>query len=259
MVKKRKVVSAREAGFTLIEIVMVLVLLGILAAVAVPKYLDLEEEAQYQAARAAVAEAQARVNARFSEELLIGKDCSSALSSASDLSALSDSGTEARYGDFILSPKILELGQSGASIDARHVASERDFQQVGRIELPICEIIMPSAKTWQDTIPFSMTLFSQFPLTQVAALGVGEQLTSHSVAGQEVTTIINEGVFAKEDQYVRSPWAFTKKENGTSELLMVDAQNGSVGVLSIHKPGEEVVQKAVRVFFEDGKYSYTEL
>lgn len=35
----------RSEGFTLIEIVMVLVLLGILSAVAVPKYFDLQEEA----------------------------------------------------------------------------------------------------------------------------------------------------------------------------------------------------------------------
>ena len=38
-----------QKGFTLIEIVMVLVLLGILAAVAVPKYFDLQEEAEKKA------------------------------------------------------------------------------------------------------------------------------------------------------------------------------------------------------------------
>lgn len=64
-----------EAGFTLIEICMVLVLLGILTAVAVPKYFDLQEESRLRAADAAIAEAQARINAYFGQQLLADGDC----------------------------------------------------------------------------------------------------------------------------------------------------------------------------------------
>ena len=59
-----------KRGFTLIEIVMVLVLLGILAAVAVPKFYDLRDKAEEQTAKAVAAEFQARLNGMFASQLL---------------------------------------------------------------------------------------------------------------------------------------------------------------------------------------------
>lgn len=70
--------SKKQMGFTLIEIVMVLVLLGILSAVAVPKYFDLQEQALNNAAKATVAEFQSRLNARFASGLLQGLTCKDA-------------------------------------------------------------------------------------------------------------------------------------------------------------------------------------
>lgn len=61
-----------EAGFTLLEILAVIVILGILAVVATPKYFDLQSKAKDKAMEASRAEAISRVNQYFAEQVLDG-------------------------------------------------------------------------------------------------------------------------------------------------------------------------------------------
>ena len=91
--------SKKQMGFPLIEIVMVLVLLGILAAVAVPKYFDLRSQAEEKAMAAVAAEAQAQINGVFAQKILDSKNsCTTALDEAVKVVGTAAEGTKGQDG-----------------------------------------------------------------------------------------------------------------------------------------------------------------
>ncbi len=110
LLKSRK----SQKGFTLVEIIAVLVILGILAAVAVPKYIDLTKEAETKSVAAVKAELQSRANMYYAQYLLD----KTSTKNAQNLAAWA---TETVGTDFT-------LGTSGTDIKITSTASTKAYK-----------------------------------------------------------------------------------------------------------------------------------
>ena len=97
---KTSLLRKNQKGFTLIEIIAVLVILGILAAVAIPKYLDMRTDAITNAAKGAVSELNARERLQLAQ------------------SKLQDTASNTNY-----TPPTYDLGQDWGTITSGGVVS----------------------------------------------------------------------------------------------------------------------------------------
>lgn len=98
--QKRPQILRNQKGFTLIEIISVLIILGILSAVAMPKYIALQDQARASAAQSAIAEIKARLSVSFGSALLASGGTAPANVDALLVTAGLSTTADSALGDF---------------------------------------------------------------------------------------------------------------------------------------------------------------
>ena len=136
---KKKRIFRNQKGFTLIEIIAVLVILGILAAVAVPKYLDLVGESKKKAAVGQVAEMKATLNLAYAKFYIREEKAPTAAEAVTE--AGFTSGTAANVGTApdiwnVTLTATATVGEVTVAVNSRGTPADTDYNATGIWNIP---------------------------------------------------------------------------------------------------------------------------
>ena len=134
----------REQGFSLLEIVTVLVLLGVIASVLAPRYFDMQQQAEMRAAEAALAEVQVRINTKFSKKIQNGAECAEAQKEVNQLASLDPNekvGDGYRFNHHIISGGEIPTSAEQNAVWNSTIKREDggySFENLAQLRVPVC-------------------------------------------------------------------------------------------------------------------------
>lgn len=133
---KRKRIICRNEGFTLLEVIAVLLILGIMIAVALPKYVDLIELSKEKIAQSQISEIKSELNMAWGKNMLLNNgEVSNVTPLLSSLGYIS--GVESTVGNAPDNWKImLTGGDTNVIIEVNARGSDTGYSYSGTWKLP---------------------------------------------------------------------------------------------------------------------------